>query len=117
MVVKVKDAETKRKKKFAAPHYRLPGPMALQTVQASVEPRLSTTLKDRSVVPYSSPEDSARLRYMYMYPVSNSVVLVHRAGTLAKGYPLSKLSSKAEPVPIRKGNKHRLGLGLFIVLA
>ena len=36
--------------KFAAPRYRLP-PMALQTVQVSVEPRLSTALKDRSVVP------------------------------------------------------------------
>ena len=80
--------------KFAAPRYRLP-PMALQTVQVSVEPRLSTALKDRSVVPYSSPKDSARL--CYMYHVSNSVVFVHRAGTLAKGYPLSKLFSKAEP--------------------
>ena len=36
--------------KFAAPRYWLP-PMALQTVQVSVEPRLSTALKDRSVVP------------------------------------------------------------------
>ena len=42
--------------KFAAPRYRLP-PMALQTVQVSVEARLSTAthkaemaLKDRSVV-------------------------------------------------------------------
>ena len=42
--------------KFAAPRYRLP-PMALQTVQVSVEPRLSTAthkaemaLNDRSVV-------------------------------------------------------------------
>ena len=74
--------------------------MALQTVQVSVKPRLSTALKDRSVVPYSSPKDSARLRYMYH--VSNSVVIVHRAGTLAKGYPLSKLFSKAEPLPFEK---------------
>ena len=36
--------------KFAAPRYRLP-PIALQTVQVSVEPRLLTALKDRSVVP------------------------------------------------------------------
>ena len=36
--------------KFAAPRYRLP-PMALQAVQVGVEPRLSTALKDRSVVP------------------------------------------------------------------
>ena len=74
--------------------------MALQTVQVSVEPCLSMALKDRSVVPYSSPKDSARLRYMYH--VSNSVVFVHRAGTLAKGYQLSKLFSKAEPVPFEK---------------
>ena len=57
-------------------------------------------LKDLSVVPYSSPKDSARLRYMYH--VSNIVVFVHRAGTLAKGYPLSKLFSKAEPLPFEK---------------
>ena len=69
--------------------------MALQTVQVSVEPRLSTALKDRSVVPYSSPKVSASLRYH----VSNSVFFLHRAGTLAKGYRLSKLFSKAEPVP------------------
>ena len=74
--------------------------MALQTVQVSAEPRLSTTMKDRSVVPYSSPKVSACLRYH----VSNSVVFLHRAGpgTLAKGYPLSKLFSKAEPVPFEK---------------
>ena len=83
--------------KFAAPRYRLP-PMALQTVQLSVKPRLSTALKDRSVVPYSSPKDSARL----CYHVSNSVVFVHRAGRFAKGYPLSKLFSKAEPLPFEK---------------
>ena len=72
--------------------------MALRTVQVSVEPRLSTALKDRSVVPYSSPKVSARLRYH----VSNSVVFLHRAGTLAKGYRLSKLFSKAELVPFEK---------------
>ena len=83
--------------KFAAPRCRLP-PMVLQTVQMSVEPHLSTALKDRSVVPYSSPKVSARLRYH----VSNSVLFVHRAGTLAKGYPLCKLFSRAEPVPFEK---------------
>ena len=36
--------------KFAVPRYQLP-PMALQTVQVSVEPHLSTTFKDRPVVP------------------------------------------------------------------
>ena len=40
----------------------------------------------------------ARLRYH----VSNSVVFVHRAGTLAKGYLLSKLFSKAETLPFEK---------------
>ena len=49
-------------------------------------------------MPYSSPKVSAGLRYH----VSNSVVFVHCAGTLAKGYPLSKLFSKAEPVPFEK---------------
>ena len=85
--------------KFSAPNYWLP-PMALQTVQlqVSVEPRLSTALKARSVVPYSSPKVSASLRYH----VSNSVVFLHRAGTLAKGYPLFKLFSRAEPVPFEK---------------
>ena len=39
-----------------------------------------------------SPTVSARLRYHG----SNSVVFVHRAGTLVKHYPLSKLFSKAE---------------------
>ena len=71
--------------------------MALQTVQVSVQPRLSTALKERSVVRYSSPKVSARLRY-----ISNSVVFLHRSGTLAKGYRLSKLFSKAEPVPFEK---------------
>ena len=84
--------------KFAAPRYRLP-PMALQTVQVSVEPRLSTaTHKAEMALNDRSPTVSARLRYH----VSNSVVWVHRAGALAKGYPLSKLFSKAEPFPFEK---------------
>ena len=45
-----------------------------------------------------SPTISARLHNH----VSNSVVFVHRAGTLAKGYPLSKMFSKAEPLPFEK---------------
>ena len=56
--------------KFAAPRYRLP-PMALQTVQVSVEPRLSTaTHKAEMALNDRSPTVSARLRYH----VSNSVV-------------------------------------------
>ena len=46
----------------------------------------------------SSPKVSARLRYH----ASNSVVFLHRAGTLAKEYPLSKLFSKVEPWPFEK---------------
>ena len=72
--------------------------MALQTDQLSVEPRLSTALKDRSVLPYGSPKVSARLRYH----LSNSVVFLRCAGTLTKGYPLFKLFSRAEPVPFEK---------------
>ena len=83
--------------KFAAPHYQLP-PMALQTVQASVEPRLSTALKYCSVVPYSSPKISARLRYH----VSNSVVFLNRAGTLAKLCSPFNLFSRAEPIHAKR---------------
>ena len=82
--------------KFSAPRCRLP-PMALQTVQVSVEPRLSTALNWRSLsraVKYGSQS----LRYH----ASNSVVFLHRAGTLAKEYPLSKLFSKVEPWPFEK---------------
>ena len=61
-------------------------------------------MKDRLAVPYSSPKDSARLRYH----ISNSIVFVHRAGTLVKGYPLSKLFSKAEQVPFEKEIKINL---------
>ena len=49
----------------------------------------------RKVVPKSR---SARFRYH----ASNSVVFLHRAGTLAKEYPLSKLFSKVEPWPFEK---------------
>ena len=36
------------------------------------------------------------------YHASNSVVFLHRTGTLAKEYPLSKLFSKVEPWPFEK---------------
>ena len=96
--------------KFAAPRYRLP-PMALQTVQVSVEPRLSTAmhkaemaLNDRSC---RSSTVSARLRYH----VSNSVVYVHRAGSLRKDirYP-GKLFSKAEPFPFKFEKEKNINL-------
>ena len=89
--------------KFAAPRYRLP-PMALQTVQVSDEPRLSTAThkgKWHWTIAQSCrrPTVSACLRYH----VSNSVVCVHRAGSLRKDirYP-GKLFSKAEPFPFEK---------------
>ena len=72
-------------------------------------PRLSTALKDRSVVPYSSPKVSACPHYH----VSNSVIFLHRAGTIAKGYPLYcaiQAVLKGRTGAIRKGNKHQLGL-------
>ena len=48
-----------------------------------------------------SPKDKVSARLCYH--VSNSVVFVHRAGTLAKDIrPLSKLFSKAEPLPFEK---------------
>ena len=52
---------------------------AVQTVQVSVEHHLSTALTDRSVSCF-----------------------LHRAGALAKGYPLSKLFSKVDPLPFEK---------------
>ena len=93
--------------KFAAPRYRLL-PMALQTVQKIVEPRLSTAferLLSRAVV-----SKTKSLRRLCNH-VSNSVVFVHRAGTLAKGYPTAiQAVLKGRIVAIRKGNKHQLGL-------
>ena len=48
-----------------------------------------------------SPKDKVSARLCYH--VSNSVVFVHRAGTLVKNIrPLSKLFSKAEPLPFEK---------------
>ena len=87
--------------KHVAQIYRSSLSAAVQTVQVSVEPRLSTALKDRSVVPYSSPKDSARLRYIYQS--SNSVVFVQRQIRLRKDIrPPSKLFSMAEPLPFEK---------------
>ena len=82
--------------KFAAPRYRLP-PMALQTVQVSVEPRLSTALKDRSVVPWSQ----SLLVSSTTFPTALSFYIAQ--GRLRKDIrPLSKLFSKAEPLPFEK---------------
>ena len=54
-------------------------------------------LLNRGIVPKSK-----RLPVSDRYHVSYSVVFLHRAGTLAKGCPLSKLFSKAEPLPFEK---------------
>ena len=85
---------TSKRYKFAAFRYWLTS-MALQTVQMSFKPRLSTAthkaetaLKDRSVLPKSHSLCAPRLRYH----VLNNVVLF--AGTSAKRYPLSELFSK-----------------------
>ena len=68
----------------------------------SIGPKCDPCGTPRAVVPVS-----ARLRYH----VSNSVVFVHRAGTLAKGYPTAiQAVLKGRTVAIRKGNKHHLGL-------
>ena len=50
----------------------------------------------RKVVPKSLPVSATTLE------PSNSVAFLHRAGTLAKEYPLSKLFSKVEPWPFEK---------------
>ena len=89
--------------KFAAPPYSLL-PMALQTVQVSVEPRLSTALKDRSVVPYSSPKTSARLRYHLF----NSVVFLHLDA--CEKISANQAVLKGRTGAIRKENKHQLAL-------
>ena len=88
------------------PHYRLP--LILQTVNVSGKPRLSTAthktdrhwMKNCSVVLQSCslcPSPLPRLQQCYF---------AHRAGALAKEYLLSKLLSKAEPLPF----EHQLGL-------
>ena len=80
--------------------YRLP-PIALQTVRRTSpfngDPQSANGI-ERSLSRVVVPPSSARL----LYHVSNSVVFVHHAGALAKGHPLSKLFSKAEPSPFEK---------------
>ena len=91
--------------KFAALRIRLPP--ILQTVRVSVEPRLSTAthkaetaLKlERSLSRAAAPKS---LPVSRRYHGSNSVVFVHRAGALAKEYPLSKLFSSAELLPFEQ---------------
>ena len=76
--------------KFAAFRYRLPL-MALQWALNLAFQRWYTKLKWQWKIAQTcrSTTVSARLRYR----VSNSVVFVHPAGMLAKGYPLSKLQN------------------------
>ena len=85
--------------KFAAPCYRLP-PMALQTVQVSVEPRLPTALEDFSVVPSSQrlslcPSPLPRFQ-------QRCLCTLRRDACERISDPLSKLFSKAEPLPFEK---------------
>ena len=87
--------------KFAASRYRLPWPCRLFRWASNLTfQRRRTKRKRHWTIAQScrSPTVSAGLRYH----VSNSVVFVQRAGTLAKGYLLSKLFSKAEPLPFIK---------------
>ena len=82
--------------KFAAPSYGLL-PMALQTVQVSVEARLSTASPSRAVVrkAKSLPVSATT------FPTAMSLYIAQ--GRLRKVIrPLSKLFSMAEPLPIEK---------------
>ena len=90
--------------KFAAPCYRLP-PMALQTVQVSFEPCLSTATHkaeraferslNRAVVPQSLPVSATT------FP--RALPLYIAQGCLQKDIPQSKLFSKAKLLPFEKG--------------
>ena len=97
--------------KFAAFCNRLP-PMALQKVQlqVSVEPRLSTVLKDRSVVPYIVvPKTKSLPVSATTFPTALS--FLHRAGTIAKGYPTANQAVlKCRTVAIPKGNNPQVAL-------
>ena len=94
--------------KFAARRYRLP-PMALRTVTG-----------ERRTSPVNGIERSpnrAVVPWIKSLPVSATTFptalqsFVHRAGTLAKGYPTAiQAVLKSKTVAIRKGNKHQLGL-------
>ena len=80
--------------KFAAPRHRPPCRLFRWASNLAFQrhwkiAQLCCTYKDKV---------SARLRHH----VSNSVVFVHRAGTLTKGYPISKLFSKAETLQLEK---------------
>ena len=90
--------------KFAAPRYRLT-PMALQTVQVSVEPRLSTAthkaemaLKDRSVVSWSH-RPSPLPRFQQRCLCTSRRDACERISAI-------QAVLKGRTVSIRKGNKH-----------
>ena len=86
--------------KFAAPPYRLPA-MALQTVQVSVEPRPVNGFEralSRAVVPKTKSLPISATTF----PIPLSLYIAQ--GRLRKDIrPLSKLFSKAEPLPFEKG--------------
>ena len=77
--------------------YRLP-PMGLQTVQVSVEPRLSMALHDRSLVP-ESQRLSLCPSLLSRFPRR---CFVKSRRDAYEGHPLSKLFSKAETLPFEK---------------
>ena len=92
--------------KFAAPRYRLP-PMALQTIQVSVEPRLSTALNWRSL--------SRAVKYSQSLCPSPLPRFQQRCLSTSRRDACERISTiqavlKGRTMAIRKGNKHQLGL-------
>ena len=84
-------------------------PMALQTVQVSVEPRLSTVLKDRSVVP------SSKRLSVCTFPTALSLYIA-QGGLRKDTRYISRLFSKAETLPFEKEIRKNHQLGLFFLL-
>ena len=90
--------------KFAAPRYRLP-PMALQTVQVSVEPRLSTALNWVKIAQ----------SWRKVVPKSPLPRFQQRCLSTSRRDACERISAiqavlKGRTMAIRKGNKHQLGL-------
>ena len=89
--------------KFAAPRYRLP-PMALQTVQVSVKPRLSKIAQScRTVVPKTLPVSAP----CTTFPTALSLYMRRDA---CERISAIQAVLKGRTAAIRKGNTHQLGL-------
>ena len=92
--------------KFAAPRYRLP-PMALQTVQVSVEPRLSTALNWRSLS--RAVKESQSLCPSPLPRFQQHCLSTSRRDACERISAIQAVL-KGRTMAIRKGNKHQLGL-------